>query len=69
MAKKNDDLWWKIPLFIIGGAAILYYAQAGRGEENNAALIPDDLEDRIDLVVTRLNAQFGQRWVTGLWIC
>jgi hypothetical protein len=62
MAKKNDDLWWKVPLFIIGGAAILYYAQAGRGDDN-AALIPDSLEERIDLVVSRLNRQFGQGWV------
>ena len=61
-AKKNDDLWWKVPLFIIGGAVILYYAQAGRGDDN-AALIPDSLEERIDLVVSKLNRQFGQGWV------
>lgn len=63
MAKKNDDLWWKIPLCIVGGAAVLYYAQVGRGEENNAALIPDRLEYRIDLIVARLNGQFGPDWV------
>jgi hypothetical protein len=64
MAKKNNDDWWKILLFVGGGALLLYYAQAGRGEDNNAALIPDSLEDRIDRVVAKLNNQFGQRWVT-----
>jgi len=63
MAKRNNDDWWKCLLFIGGGALLLYYAQAGRGEENNAALIPDSLEDRIDQVVAKLNGRFGQAWV------
>lgn len=63
MAKKKNDDWLKVLLLIGGGALVLYYAQAGRGEENNAALIPDSLEDRIDRVVARLNGRFGQAWV------
>lgn len=63
MAKKKNDDWLKVLLFIGGGALLLYYAQAGRGEENNAALIPDSLEDNIDRVVARLNGRFGQAWV------
>lgn len=63
MAKKKNDDWLKFLLFIGGGALLLYYTQAGRGEENNAALIPDSLEDRIDRVVARLNGRFGQAWV------
>lgn len=63
MAKKRNDDWLKILLFVGGGAFFLYYAQAGRGKENNAALIPDSLEDRIDRVVARLNSHFRQGWV------
>jgi hypothetical protein len=60
--KKGDDGWWKLLLLIlaVGG---LYYTQAGRGEENDAALIPNSLEGRIDRVVAELNKQFGKRWV------
>lgn len=64
MAKKNNDDWLKILLFVGGGALLLYYAQAGRGEDKNAALIPDSFEDRIDRVVAELNNHFGRRWVT-----
>jgi hypothetical protein len=63
MAKRNNDDWWKVLLFMGGGALVLYYTQTGRGEENNAALIPDSLEDRIDRVVARFNSRFGQVWV------
>ena len=42
----------------------LYYLVAGLGRENNAALIPDVLEDRIDHVVDVLNAKVGKGWVT-----
>lgn len=60
--KKGDDGWWKLLLLMlaVGG---LYYTQAGRGEENDAALIPNSLEGRIDRVVAALNKQFGKRWV------
>ena len=63
MAKKKNDDWLKVLLFIGGGALVLYYAHAGRGEENNAAFLPDSLEDRVDRLVARLNGRFGQAWV------
>jgi hypothetical protein len=62
---KGGDDWGKFFAILIGvglGAVALYYVQAGRGEEN-AALIPDNLEGRIDLVVKRLNDRFGKAWV------
>ena len=40
----------------------LYYLTAGYDRENNAALIPDSLEDRIDHVVNILNANVGKEW-------
>ena len=46
------------------GAFGLYYLIAGLGRENNAAFIPDVLEDRIDHVVDVLNARIGKGWVT-----
>jgi hypothetical protein len=44
------------------GALLLYYLTAGNDRENNAALIPDTLEDRIDHVVGTLNTQVGKNW-------
>lgn len=46
------------------GAMGLYYLIAGFGRENNAALIPDAIEDRIDHVVEALNSAVGKGWVT-----
>jgi hypothetical protein len=40
----------------------LYYLTAGYGDENNAALIPDSLENHIDRVVNTLNANVGKEW-------
>jgi hypothetical protein len=40
----------------------LYYLTAGYDRENNAALIPDSLEARIDRVVGTLNTQVGKNW-------
>jgi hypothetical protein len=45
------------------GVAVLYYSQVGRGQENDAALLPNSIEDRIDLVVAALNEHFGKQWV------
>ncbi len=46
------------------GAAFVYvYLTRGRGSDN-ARLIPDALEDRIDHLVASLNRAFGPRWVT-----
>jgi len=64
--KGDGDDWGKVFGILLGvglGAVALYYIQAGRGEENDAALIPDDLEGRIDLVVKKLNGRFGKAWV------
>jgi hypothetical protein len=66
MAKKDGDDIWKL-LKIVGGGivglVVLDYLVGGRGKENNAALMPDRLEDQIDLVVEELNNQFGKQWV------
>lgn len=66
MAKKGRDgegwgLW--ALLGVIAGAAVLHYAQTGRGDANNAPLIPDSIEGKIDRVVEELNRRFGKRWV------
>lgn len=64
MAKKGDENWgmWAI-LGVIAGFVVLHYAQTGRGDENNAPLIPDSVEGKVDLVVAELNKRFGKRWV------
>lgn len=62
----GGDDWGKILGIVIGvgiGAFVVYYLTAGRGEDSNAALIPDDLEGRIDYVVEALNRSFGKPWV------
>jgi hypothetical protein len=65
MGKKGGgDGWgpWAL-LGVVVGAVALHYAQTGRGDENNAPLIPDSLEGKIDRVVEELNRRFGKRWV------
>lgn len=66
MAKKGGDDVWKL-LGIVGGGivgiVVLDYLVGGRGKENNAVLMPDRLEDQVDLVVEGLNNQFGKQWV------
>jgi hypothetical protein len=62
--KGGGDDWGTFFLILgigLGGLG-LYYLTAGR-EEKNAALIPDRLEDQIDLVVKELNEKFGPGWV------
>ena len=64
--KGGGDDWGRFLLVLLGlsvGAVALYYLESGRGEESNAALIPDRLEDQIDLAVRRLNERFGHDWV------
>jgi hypothetical protein len=49
----------------LGGILVvvgLIYLKTGRGE-NDAPLIPNSLEGKIDLVVAALNQQFGHQWV------
>jgi len=60
-ADDQEDLHLALLALVVGG--LVYYAQTGRGEENDAALIPNDLERDIDRVVAALNNQFGHRWV------
>jgi hypothetical protein len=43
-------------------AGLVYYDKEGR-EENDAALIPNSLEGRMDFLVGKLNARFGKEWV------
>lgn len=63
--RKSDDGWGAFVMLLLAavGAIALYYTQVGRGEESDAALIPNSLEGRIDLVVAALNKQFGKRWI------
>jgi hypothetical protein len=49
----------------VGAGAVmygLYYLLSGAGSEQNAALIPDSIEDKLDMVVERLNKKFGKAW-------
>lgn len=63
MAKRKSDGDKLLGGALIAlGAACLYYLKAGPDRENNAALIPDALEDRIDLVVRTLNTRVGKDW-------
>jgi len=59
--KKGNEIWW-----IVGAVAAgigLYFLQTGVGAQNNSALIPDRLEERIDRLIARLNEMFGRGWV------
>lgn len=63
MAKRKSDGDKLLGIALIAlGAACLYYLKAGSDRENNAALVPDALEDRIDLVVRTLNTRVGKDW-------
>ena len=61
--RKNEDGWWIAFGLTAIGAALLYYTQTGVGKENDAALIPNSLEGKIDSLVATLNQRFGKRWV------
>ncbi len=63
MTKKGGDDWWILLLLALAGGAALYYIQAGQGEENDATLLPNNLEGQIDRLVAELNKMFGKRWV------
>lgn len=63
MGRKKNDGDKLLGLLLIGlGGIALYYLKAGADRENNAALIPDALEDRLDRVIGTLNAQVGKNW-------
>lgn len=63
MAKSNPN---PTP-WILGGlglvAALLYYLKEGAGSENDAALIPNSIEAKLDRIVDALNQRFGRQWV------
>ena len=64
MARKKSGGGWGWLLGITVGAIALYYLEAGRGPEENAAALPDKLENQIDFVVAALNKRFGKKWVS-----
>lgn len=61
--KRDDDGWWIVGLLIVGGLSLLYYAQTGLGKDKDSALIPGELEGKIDYLIAALNDRFGKRWV------
>lgn len=61
--KRSDGEKLLLGLLLGIGALGLYYLMAGTGRENNAMLIPDALEGRIDRVVDTLNTRIGKNWV------
>lgn len=66
MGRRKSDGNKVLGFLLIGlGAVCLYYLKAGTGQGNNAALLPDSLEDRIDRLVDTLNAKVGKNW--GNW--
>jgi len=62
MAKQGGNDAWMFGLGVIAVGCFLYYSRAGKGEDN-ALLIPDALENRLDQVVDALNRAFGPKWV------
>ncbi len=62
MAKKGggDGGGWVLLLLAAAG---VYYAQRGQGKENDAILIPNNIEGRIDFLVDALNKAFGHGWL------
>lgn len=61
--KGGDDIGLLVGLGILALVGIVYYSKVGRGEENDATLIPNDLEGKIDFVVKKLNEKFTKQWV------
>jgi hypothetical protein len=62
MARKSSGEGWAL-LGLVGVFFGLAWLASGRGQ-NNSPLVPDALEDQIDLAVDSLNQQFGHQWVT-----
>jgi hypothetical protein len=61
--RKSDDGVLGFLLFVVAGSVALHYIQSGRGERNDAPLIPNTLEGQIDALVAALNGLIGKRWV------
>lgn len=47
---------------VVVGGLLLHYLTSGVGEDD-ASLIPNAIEDRLDRVVDALNRRFGKQWV------
>lgn len=47
---------------VVAGGLLLHYLTSGVGEDD-ASLIPNAIEDRLDRVVDALNLRFGKQWV------
>jgi hypothetical protein len=62
MARKSSGEGWAL-VGVVGAFIGLAWLLSGRGQ-NNSPLVPDALEDQIDLAVESLNQQFGHQWVT-----
>ena len=64
MAKSKPNLApWIFGGLVATGAALLYFVKAGAGSENDAALIPNSIEAKLDRIVDALNQRFGRQWV------
>jgi hypothetical protein len=60
--RTNAGKGWLIGGALALGAAALYYLKSGAGADD-AMLIPNTIEGRLDRVVEALNQRFGKRWV------
>lgn len=47
---------------VVAGGLLLHYLTSGVGDDD-ASLIPNAIEDRLDRVVDALNRRFGKQWV------
>src|SRR4051812_9791914 len=47
----------------VAGALALYYIIAGAGSDQDAAAIPNSIEQKLDRVVDALNSRLGKAWV------
>lgn len=63
MAKQTrTNAGWLVGGALALGAAALYYLKSGAGADD-AMLIPNTIEGRLDRVLEALNQRFGKRWV------
>lgn len=61
--KKDDSVWVAIGIGLLALAGIVLYHEKTGQDENNSALIPDNIERHIDALVTALNYRFTHQWV------
>lgn len=60
---QGGEGWIIAGLGLLILAGLVYYSETGPGEENDSALIPNDLEGKIDFLVAALNTRFTKQWV------